>query len=637
MGSAGNSKMTFADCFAEQMPDAASRCKEVSSAKIASTVSLPDAEGDIPLKNLPSTKNAAKNALPSGNLISTLSVPVNMTPVTIANIVPALTGDADIITSGDDQTGESSTTSAQVVPSLSMSAASAAGQGVISATLGVPGSSDASSSKSSATRNESESVAARDEEMEPTSANAIPVENIAPATNTSTPIDVPSEINSAKAPNGPRSTSGKNTSDRISSASKQFNQASGDDPPTAEPRSQGVNLATIMTPSEIKGMAQANGDGASNQANSSMIAPSSSIVPDGGHKIMTPIQMSAGQGPKANGLLYSSSSQSVDPGIEIADPQIAGGASTDAAGLAAATSEMNVGLTPEDVGASGEQPQIEIPSKTRVALSNGSAAAQGSPNNIPARNVVPKEGNDAQRVTSNQTTVAQGAAPGKGSSGSGTSSNTSEHRSATLSATDVSVATAAGGVLVAAVMPAATSATGQGTGVPTPAPGSNSTTPTPSGSAQIPHGAPTEQPVLNISASPVQLAQMVSKAGQAEMRIGMNTSAFGSIEVRTVVHANDVGVLIGSEKGDLRSLLAPEIPGIASTLQRQDLRLNQVNFQQSFTSSGGSSSGADSQPRAFAEKSHPAATLRTEDAGPERTEAPEGRILDGKQSLSILA
>jgi hypothetical protein len=96
---------------------------------------------------------------------------------------------------------------------------------------------------------------------------------------------------------------------------------------------------------------------------------------------------------------------------------------------------------------------------------------------------------------------------------------------------------------------------------------------------------------------PVQMAQMVSKAGQSEMRIGLNTSAFGSVEVRTTVHANDVGVVIGSEKGDLHALLANEIPGIANSLQQQNLRLSQVNFQQGAAFSGNQFSGGGSQAR----------------------------------------
>ena len=79
---------------------------------------------------------------------------------------------------------------------------------------------------------------------------------------------------------------------------------------------------------------------------------------------------------------------------------------------------------------------------------------------------------------------------------------------------------------------------------------------------------------------PVQMAQIVTKAAQSEMRIDLNTSAFGSVEVRAVVHANDVGVLIGSEKGDLRSLLASDLPGITNVLQQHELRLHDVSFHQ---------------------------------------------------------
>jgi len=109
------------------------------------------------------------------------------------------------------------------------------------------------------------------------------------------------------------------------------------------------------------------------------------------------------------------------------------------------------------------------------------------------------------------------------------------------------------------------------------------------------------EPGASVHVGPVQMAQMVSKASQSEMRIGLNTSAFGSVEVRTVVHASDVGLVIGSEKGDLHSLLANEIPAISNTLQQQNLRLNEVNFHQGFAFSNNLSSGSDSQPRSFAQ------------------------------------
>jgi hypothetical protein len=98
---------------------------------------------------------------------------------------------------------------------------------------------------------------------------------------------------------------------------------------------------------------------------------------------------------------------------------------------------------------------------------------------------------------------------------------------------------------------------------------------------------------------PVQLAQLLNRVGQTEMRVEMNTSAFGSVQVRTVIHANDVGLVIGSEKGDLRTLLANDMPAITNTLQQQNLRLNSVSYMQGFAFSNNSSGGGDAQQQSF--------------------------------------
>jgi flagellar hook-length control protein FliK len=133
------------------------------------------------------------------------------------------------------------------------------------------------------------------------------------------------------------------------------------------------------------------------------------------------------------------------------------------------------------------------------------------------------------------------------------------------------------------------------------------------------------------------MALMVSKAAQSEMRIGMNTSAFGNVEVRTVVHANEVGVLIGSEKGDLRSLLSTELPGIANTLQQQNLRLNQVNFHQGFAFSNNQSSAGDSHPRSFTSRPLNKTAYSAEISNTESNE-PVPSLSSGHGSrLSILA
>lgn len=135
----------------------------------------------------------------------------------------------------------------------------------------------------------------------------------------------------------------------------------------------------------------------------------------------------------------------------------------------------------------------------------------------------------------------------------------------------------------------------------------------------------------------VQLAQMISRAEQSEMRIGMSTSAFGSVEVRAVVHASDVGLVIGSEKGDLRSLMASDIPAIANTLQQQSLRLNSVNFMQGFAFSNNASGGGDSQQRAFAPAHAFASSTSSEAAVDDSAEGLAAGEFSGGRGLSILA
>jgi len=120
------------------------------------------------------------------------------------------------------------------------------------------------------------------------------------------------------------------------------------------------------------------------------------------------------------------------------------------------------------------------------------------------------------------------------------------------------------------------------------------------------------------------------------MRIGLNTSAFGSVEVRTVVRANEVGVAIGNEKGDLRSLLANELPGIANALQQQNLKLNPVSFHQGFGSSMDLSSGADSS-QSFAPRPPMLPTLAADERDGETTERTESLPVSGNGRLSILA
>jgi len=62
------------------------------------------------------------------------------------------------------------------------------------------------------------------------------------------------------------------------------------------------------------------------------------------------------------------------------------------------------------------------------------------------------------------------------------------------------------------------------------------------------------------------------------MHIGLRSTAFGSVEVHTVVRDSQIGLTVGSEKGDLRSFLSPEIPALQSSLGQHALRFDDVRF-----------------------------------------------------------
>jgi hypothetical protein len=128
---------------------------------------------------------------------------------------------------------------------------------------------------------------------------------------------------------------------------------------------------------------------------------------------------------------------------------------------------------------------------------------------------------------------------------------------------------------------------------------------------------------------------MMNKAAQSEMRIGLSTSVFGDVEVRTVVRAGDVGVLIGSEKGDLQALMTNDLPSISGHLQQQNLHLTQVTFQShGFDTAGGWSSGGNSQQHAFAFTAQRSRSAALELPGEDVSSTPE---LKSNSGLSVLA
>jgi len=108
--------------------------------------------------------------------------------------------------------------------------------------------------------------------------------------------------------------------------------------------------------------------------------------------------------------------------------------------------------------------------------------------------------------------------------------------------------------------------------------------------------APAASPPASLPASStVEVARLVAGVAQSEMHIGLRTQAFGSVEVHTVVRDSQVGLTVGSERGDLRSLLTPEVSGLQTTFRQQDLRFDNIQFLETNAgTTAGFSGGADS-------------------------------------------
>ena len=319
---------------------------------------------------------------------------------------------------------------------------------------------------------------------------------------------------------------------------------------------------------------------------------------------------------------------------------------TAVSGTLAASSTVTRSNPTSPDGLKGLQPaasSVRLPAPTHGISSSvlETPAAENSSNNAGPRQL----GNPPANTAGTEASATNAASPSAGSPSQASSKKDSQGNSSdpglpkdfsniVVSAVDPSPASASPAFAVAT--PAAQVSGPQPSSLPDVGPKANEQT-----SDSAPHSslpATTEAPPT-ANASPLQWAQMANKAGQSEMRIGLNTAEFGSVEVRTNVHASEVGVLIGSEKGDLRSLLTPELPGIASTLQQQDLRLAQVSFhQQGFTFAGDSSfSGGNSQPRSFASRPQPAAAFSEESSAGEPVQVSEPVARQRGSGLSILA
>ena len=122
----------------------------------------------------------------------------------------------------------------------------------------------------------------------------------------------------------------------------------------------------------------------------------------------------------------------------------------------------------------------------------------------------------------------------------------------------------------------------------------------------------------------VESARLVAGVAQSEMHVELHTQAFGNVEVHTVVRDSQVGLTVGSERGDLRTLLAPEVAGLQTTFRQQDLRFDSIHFLGTAAgTTAGFSGGGDSQPRSSSQQHSSPAGLFSIHGPPEDPTEPD--------------
>ena len=108
---------------------------------------------------------------------------------------------------------------------------------------------------------------------------------------------------------------------------------------------------------------------------------------------------------------------------------------------------------------------------------------------------------------------------------------------------------------------------------------------------QIASEAAASSPTENAQSAPVviQSAHVLERMGQSDMRVGLNSSNFGSIELHASVNQDRVGASIATSHTELRAAMLAEMPSLERAIAQHQLRLDSLNVN---SGPGGQNSGA---------------------------------------------
>ncbi len=89
--------------------------------------------------------------------------------------------------------------------------------------------------------------------------------------------------------------------------------------------------------------------------------------------------------------------------------------------------------------------------------------------------------------------------------------------------------------------------------------------------------------------SPIQVAKLVERAGQTELRVAIQAGEFGNVDIRTSMARSQFTAEISVERGELGRALSAELPALHNRLAEQRVPMANIVLQDHSASGNGSS------------------------------------------------
>lgn len=101
---------------------------------------------------------------------------------------------------------------------------------------------------------------------------------------------------------------------------------------------------------------------------------------------------------------------------------------------------------------------------------------------------------------------------------------------------------------------------------------------------------PAEAPGLHIG-SPLQVAKLMERAGETELRVGIQAGEFGSVDIRTSMARGQMSAEISVERGELGRAMTAELPALHNRFEEQRLPLANIILQDHSHAGGSGNAG----------------------------------------------